>query len=70
MRPLVEKLWVRRLLSLLTLATVWELLARRGILDPFYAPPPSEILRVVYSLCRGRILSHLEATLPPPSRDS
>ena len=63
MRPLVEKLWVRRLLSLLTLAAVWELLARRGILDPFYAPPPSEILRVVYSLfAEGRILSHLEAT--------
>ena len=63
MRPLVEKLWVRRLLSLLTLATVWEVLARRGILDPFYAPPPSEILRVVYSLfAEGRILSHLEAT--------
>ena len=40
MRLLVEKLWVRRLLSLLTLAIVWELLARRGILDPFYAPPP------------------------------
>jgi NitT/TauT family transport system permease protein len=63
MRLLVEKLWVRRLLSLLTLAIVWELLARRGILDPFYAPPPSEILRVVYSLfAEGRILNHLEAT--------
>jgi NitT/TauT family transport system permease protein len=63
MRFLVEKLWVRRLLSLLTLAMVWELLARLSILDPFYAPPPSEILRVVYSLfVEGRILTHLEAT--------
>src|SRR2546429_577492 len=49
MKLLVEKLWVRRLLSLLTLAIVWELMARFGILNPFYAPPPSEILRVVYS---------------------
>src|SRR5438874_11348894 len=63
MKLLVEKLWVRRLLSLLTLAIVWELMARFGILNPFYAPPPSEILRVVYSLfAEGRILSHLEAT--------
>src|SRR5207249_6798847 len=63
MKLLVEKLWVRILLSLLTLAIVWELMARFGILNPFYAPPPSEILRVVYSLfAEGRILSHLEAT--------
>ena len=63
MRFLVEKLWVRRLLSLLTLAIVWELLARFSILDPFYFPPPSEILRVVFSLfAEGRILTHLEAT--------
>src|SRR6266702_414075 len=63
MKLLVEKLWVRRLLSLLTLAIVWELMAHFGILNPFYAPPPSEILRVVYSLfAEGRILNHLEAT--------
>ena len=63
MRLLIEKLWVRRFLSLLALAVVWELLSRFGILNPFYAPPPSEVLRVVYSLfAEGRILSHLEAT--------
>ena len=63
MRLLIEKLWVRRFLSLLTLAVVWEMLSRFGILNPFYAPPPSEVLRVVYSLfAEGRILSHLEAT--------
>ena len=63
MRLLMEKLWVRRFLSLLALAVIWELLSRFGILNPFYAPPPSEVLRVVYSLfAEGRILSHLEAT--------
>jgi NitT/TauT family transport system permease protein len=50
-------------LSLLVLAVVWELLSRFGILNPFYAPSPIEVLRVVYSLfAEGRILSHLEAT--------
>jgi NitT/TauT family transport system permease protein len=59
----LKKLWVRRCLSLFLLALVWEVLARRGIIDPFYAPPPSEILRVVFSLfAEGRILNHLEAT--------
>jgi NitT/TauT family transport system permease protein len=63
MSSLVEKLWVRRSLALLVLAAVWELLSRVGVLNPFYAPPPSEVLRVVYSLfAEGRILSHLEAT--------
>ena len=63
MKLLVEKLWVRRFLSLLVLAVVWELLSRFGILNPFYAPPPSEVLRVIYSLfAEGRILTHLEAT--------
>jgi NitT/TauT family transport system permease protein len=63
MSSLVEKLWVRRFLALLVLAAVWELLSRLGVLNPFYAPPPSEVLRVVYSLfAEGRILSHLEAT--------
>lgn len=63
MRLHIDKLWVRRFLSLCGLALVWELLARRGIIDPFYAPAPSEVMRVVFSLfAEGRIFSHLEAT--------
>ena len=59
----LKKLWVRRSLSLLILALVWEALSRVGTVDPFYAPPPSEIMRVVFSLfAEGRIYSHLEAT--------
>jgi NitT/TauT family transport system permease protein len=58
-----EKLWVRRLLALAALALVWELLSRRGILDPFYAPPPTEVMRVLITLfAEGRIFSHLEVT--------
>jgi NitT/TauT family transport system permease protein len=60
---LAEKLWVRRLLALAALAFVWELLSRQGIVDPFYAPPPSEVLRVLITLfAEGRIFSHLEVT--------
>jgi NitT/TauT family transport system permease protein len=63
MRTHPKKLWVRRLLSLLILAALWEALSRTGAIDPFYAPAPSEILRVVFSLfAEGTILNHLEAT--------
>ncbi len=63
MRTHPKKLWVRRLLSLLILAALWEVLSRTGAIDPFYAPAPSEILRVVFSLfAEGTILNHLEAT--------
>ena len=63
MRSYLKKLWVRRLLSLLILAALWEVLSETGAIDPFYAPAPSEILRVVFSLfAEGTILNHLEAT--------
>jgi NitT/TauT family transport system permease protein len=63
MRSYGEKLWVRRLVSLLSLTALWEVLARLGAIDPFYAPAPSEILRVVFSLfAEGTIVGHLQAT--------
>lgn len=59
----VQNLWLRRFLSLFILTVLWEILSRAGIIDPFYAPAPSDILRVVFSLfAEGTILSHLEAT--------
>jgi NitT/TauT family transport system permease protein len=58
-----EKVWVRRLLALVFITALWEVLARVGVINPFYAPPPSEIFRVVFSLfAEGTILGHLEAT--------
>lgn len=63
MRTYVEKPWVRRLISLLFLTLVWEVLSRTGVINPFYAPAPSEILRVVVTLfIEGTIFSHLEVT--------
>jgi NitT/TauT family transport system permease protein len=63
MNILGENLWLRRVLSLVALASIWEALARHGIIDPFYSPPPTEVLRVILSLfTEGKIFSHLEAT--------
>ena len=59
----MKNLWARRSLALLALASVWEILSRLGTIDPFYAPPPSQILGVVFSLfAEGKIFNHLEAT--------
>ena len=54
---------LRRLLALIVLLGTWEVLARTGILDPFYAPPPSRIGSVLWSLfADGSIWPHLQAT--------
>ena len=54
---------VRRTLALLMLMLAWEALSRRGIINPFYAPPPSEILKIIFTLfAEGTIFCHLEAT--------
>ena len=54
---------VRRSLAMLALLAVWEALARFGVLDPFYAPPPSTVARVLASLfADGQIWTHLDAT--------
>jgi NitT/TauT family transport system permease protein len=59
----IKKTGVRRFFSLFMLIIVWEVLARAGIINPFYVPAPTEVLRVVFSLFReGTIFSHLEAT--------
>lgn len=54
---------LRRVLALALLIGAWETLARSGVLDPFYAPPPSRIGSVLFSLfADGSIWPHLEAT--------
>ena len=39
MKLYLEKVWVRRLISLLLLTALWEILARIEVINPFYAPP-------------------------------
>ena len=63
MRTYLKNIAVRRVLSLLVLVSVWEIMSRMGLINPFYAPAPSEVLRVVVSLfIEGTIFRHLEAT--------
>ena len=59
----LKKAGVRRAIALTGLMLIWEVLSRAGVINPFYAPPPSEVLRVVITLFVERtIFTHLEAT--------
>ena len=54
---------VRRGVALLLLLGVWEAASRVGVLDPFYAPPPSAVAEVMFTLAAGGDLwPHLGAT--------
>lgn len=54
---------LRRLGALAFLLGLWEMLARVGVLDPFYAPPPSRVAAVLASLfADGSVWTHLQAT--------
>ena len=54
---------VRRGVALLLLLTAWEAASRAGVLDPFYAPPPSAVAQVMFTLAAGGDLwPHLGAT--------
>jgi NitT/TauT family transport system permease protein len=54
---------LRRGLALALLVAVWESLARIDWVDPFYAPPPSTVAAVLFSLfVDGSVWTHLEAT--------
>ncbi len=54
---------VRRGAALLLLLGVWEAASRAGLLDPFYAPPPSAVAEVMVGLAAGGDLwLHLGAT--------
>ena len=51
---------VRRILALLLLLVLWEVASRLKWLDPFYAPAPSAIWKVLFSLfADGQIWTHL-----------
>ncbi len=58
-----RSLLVRRAAALLSLLTAWEAASRAGVLDPFYAPPPSAVADVMVTLAAGGDLwPHLGAT--------
>ena len=54
---------VRRLIALGIVLGLWEALARVGVLDPFYLPPPSKVAATMVALfADGEIWTHIEAT--------
>ena len=54
---------VCRGVALLLLLAAWEAASRAGALDPFYAPPPSAVAEVMFTLAAGGDLwPHLGAT--------
>ena len=63
MNGLIEKRWVRQALALTALILLWELLGRAGVIDPFYAPPPSTVALTLWQLFTGGgIWEHIAAT--------
>ena len=60
---LFQQVWMRQLTALAVFLAGWELLARVGVLDPFYAPPPTEVAAVLVTVfADGTIWPHLQAT--------
>jgi NitT/TauT family transport system permease protein len=54
---------LRRLIALAVVLGLWELLARVGVLNPFYLPPPSQVAATLFELfADGGIWTHIEAT--------
>jgi NitT/TauT family transport system permease protein len=57
------RLAARRLIVLGILLSLWEVLARFGVLNPFYVPPPSKVAATLFGLfADGEIWTHIEAT--------
>jgi NitT/TauT family transport system permease protein len=58
------RLAARRLVLLGIVLSLWEALARFGVLNPFYVPPPSKVAAILFALfADGEIWTHIEATL-------
>ena len=54
---------VKRVVALALVLGAWEGLSRIGAVDPFYAPPPTEVADVLRDLfASGEIFEHLRAT--------
>lgn len=59
-RRTVSKRWISPVLLIL----VWELVSRKGLVDPFFLPPPTSILKTMAHMAMtGELLKHLEASL-------
>jgi NitT/TauT family transport system permease protein len=63
MTTTTTRLAARRLVALGIVLGLWEALARFGVLNPFYVPPPSKVAATLFALfAEGEIWAHIEAT--------
>ncbi|HSK39759.1 MAG TPA: ABC transporter permease [Arenibaculum sp.] len=63
MTAVIRNVSIRRTIALAVLVALWEGLSRIGVLDPFYAPPPTQVVAVLAELfADGSIWDHLYAT--------
>ena len=63
MKALLARRWARQTLALAALVLLWEAASRAGLIDPFYAPPPSTVAATLVELfASGAIWEHIAAT--------
>lgn len=63
MKDLASKPWARQAIALAVLLLLWEGCSRAGVVDPFYAPPPSNVVATLVALfADGSIWEHIAAT--------
>lgn len=63
MSALMERPWARQTVALAGLILLWEVASRAGLIDPFYAPPPSTVAVTLWGLfASGSIWTHIAAT--------
>ena len=63
MNGLMQKPWARQVLAVGALIVLWEALSRAGLINPFYAPPPSTVATTLFQLfAGGAIWEHIAAT--------
>jgi NitT/TauT family transport system permease protein len=62
-KDLVSKPWARQAIALAALLLLWEGCSRAGLVDPFYAPPPTTVVATLVGLfADGSIWEHIAAT--------
>lgn len=63
MTGLLSRRWARQAVALAAMLLIWELSSRAGLIDPFYAPPPSAVaVTLVELFAGGTIWEHIAAT--------
>ncbi|MDR3229897.1 MAG: ABC transporter permease [Synergistaceae bacterium] len=56
--------FLKRTLAIFIFFAVWEALPRSGIIDPFFLPPLSVVIRTIYGMVvDGELFTHLAASL-------